>query len=380
MSDPVYLDHNATTPLAPEVADAMEPFLRSGWGNPSSGHAEGRRARDALAKARREVADLLGASPEEIVFTSGGSEANNHAIVGTLDALAPGRRHIVTTAIEHPAVLEPCRYLVGQGRARLTVVDVDGEGVVSPEAVAAALAGDTALLTVMHSNNETGALQPVAALAREARARGVRVHTDAAQSVGKVRVDVNELGVDLLTVVGHKLYGPKGVGALYVREGTTLEPFVHGAGQEGGRRAGTENVLLAVGLGAACALAQASLDEGRARMRERRDALHRGLVEALGDRVVLNGPPEDRLPNTLNVCIRGVVGADVLARAADVAASTGSACHEGTVHLSPVLAAMGVDPELGRGALRLTVGRTTSDADVARAAAALVGAVRALDP
>jgi cysteine desulfurase len=375
---PLYLDYNATTPIHPEVADVMAPLLREGWGNPSSQHVQGRKAKAALDKARAQVASLLGAAPDEIVFTSGGSEADNLAIVGTLDARRARGRHIVTTAIEHPAILKPLAHLDAMGRADVTVVGVLSDGRAVAGDFEAVLRDETVLVTLMHSNNETGALQPVAEVAEAARARGAWVHTDAAQSVGKVPVDVRALGVDLLTVVGHKLYGPKGIGALFVKAGIDLVPLIHGASQERGRRAGTENVLLAAGLGAACALAERDLGQMGARLAALRDRLEAILVEGLGDRAVVQGPRELRLPNTLNICIRGVAGAEVLAGAPEVAASTGSACHEGTVELSPVLKAMGVDPEVGMGALRLTLGRRTSGSDVDRAGAALVRAAKAL--
>jgi cysteine desulfurase len=375
---PLYLDYNATTPIHPEVADVMAPLLREGWGNPSSAHEEGRKAKAALDKARAQVASVIGASPNEIVFTSGGSEADNLAIVGTLDARRDRGRHIVTTAIEHPAVLAPLVHLEAMGRAEVTVVGVRADGCAVAGDLAAVMREETVLVSMMHSNNETGALQPVAEVAEAARAAGAWVHSDAAQSVGKVPVDVKALGVDLLTVVGHKLYGPKGVGALFVRDGIDLTPLIHGASQERGRRAGTENVLLAAGLGAACALAERELDQLGTRLGALRDRLEAILVEGLGDRAVVQGPREARLPNTLNICIRGVVGADVLAGAPEVLASTGSACHAGAVELSPVLKAMGVAPEVGMGALRLTLGRSTGGADVDRAGAAIVRAAKAL--
>lgn len=375
---PIYLDYNATTPIHPEVADVMAPLLREGWGNPSSAHEEGRKAKMALDKARAQVASLLGAAPDEIVFTSGGSEADNFAIVGTLDARRDRGRHIVTTSIEHPAILAPLEHLERMGRADVTLVGVPANGRAVASELAAVLRDETVLVTVMHSNNETGALQPVAEIADAARAKGAWVHSDAAQSVGKVPVDVKALGVDLLTVVGHKLYGPKGVGALFIKDGVELAPLIHGASQERGRRAGTENVLLAAGLGAACALAERDLAQTSARLGALRDRLEAIIIEGVGDRAVVQGPRDQRLPNTLNICLRGLVGADVLAGAPELAASTGSACHEGAVELSPVLKAMGVDPEVGMGALRLTLGRSTSGDDVDTAGAAIVRAAKAL--
>ncbi len=357
----VYLDCNASTPIAPEVATAMEPFLSAHYGNPSSRHWAGAPAKDAVEQARAQVAGLLGCSPDEIVFTSGGTEANNYAIKGAYFASRDRGNHIVTTQIEHPAVIAPCRFLETLG-AEVTYLPVDSTGMVDPDDVRAAITGRTILVTVMHANNEVGTVQPIAEMSRIAKERGVLFHTDAAQSVGKIPTGVSELGVDMLSVAGHKLYGPKGVGALYVRSGVTLEPFMHGAGHESGRRAGTENVLLDVGLGAACELAQSWF--GAAGVQELRDDFHTQLRDTSGVGVVLNGHPTERLPNTLNVSFVGMDGSDVLARLEGVAASTGSACHEGTVELSPVLSAMGMSSEVGMGAIRFSLGRATTRDEV----------------
>ena len=369
---PIYLDNNATTPIDPAVVDAMQPFLRDGFGNPSSTHEYGRRTHAAVDRARQQVAALLGAAPSEIVFTGGGTEASNHAIKGTiLPLLHAGRpATIVTTTIEHPATLEPCAYLERLG-ATVRRVGVDRFGRVDMDAMAKALDGAT-LVSVMHSNNEVGTLQPIREIAALARARGVLVHTDAAQSLGKVPVDVGELGVDLLTLAGHKLYAPKGVGVLYVRDGVRLEPLIHGAGHESGRRAGTENVPYIVGLGMACEIAKTHLAGATERLRQLRDRLWNRLRGKLGERIVLNGHPELRLPNTLNVSFVGHLGGELLAKTPSVAASTGSACHEGIVKLSPVLRAMGVEPEIGKGAVRLSVGRFTTEEEIDRAAEALI--------
>jgi cysteine desulfurase len=378
---PIYLDYNATTPVDPEVFRAMLPFLGdpvtgslANFGNPSSAHAYGQAARQAVEGARRQVAELLGAQTNEIVFTGGGSEASNLALKGVVFARLHGlfRRwargaHIITIAIEHPATLQPCEFLKRLG-CRVTVLPVDGHGQVDPDAVKNALERSTTLVSVMHSNNEVGTLQPVRAIAALARERGVLVHTDVAQSLGKVPVDVGELGVDLLSVAGHKLYAPKGVGALYIRRGVKLEPLIHGAGHEGGRRAGTENVPYIVALGKACALARGSLAAATEHLRRLRDQLWERLRSAFGDKVALNGHPQERLPNTLNVSFLGHVGSEVLERVPGIAASTGSACHEGHVTVSPVLCAMGVPVERSRGAVRLSVGRFTTEAEVDRAA------------
>jgi cysteine desulfurase len=379
---PIYLDYNATTPVDPAVVDATLPYLREHWGNPSSTHGPGKTAHNAVEQARQQVAQLLGAHPEEIVFTGGGTEASNHAIKGAVFAKLRGffgrwarGAHVIISAFEHPATAEPCAFLKRLG-CRVTVVPVDGQGLVDPDAVKKALDRGTTLVSIMHANNEVGTLQPIREIAALTRARGVLLHTDAAQSMGKVPVDVNDLGVDLLTVAGHKLYAPKGVGVLYVRRGVTLEPLLHGAGHEGGRRAGTENVPYLVALGTACAIARQALPEATPRLRQLRDRLWERLRAGLGERVVLNGHPEKRLPNTLNASFVGHVGSELLEKVPEIAASTGSACHEGKVTQSPVLCAMGVPPEIGRGALRLTVGRFTTEDEVDRAAEVLVRAAK----
>lgn len=370
---PIYLDHNATTPIAPEVLDAMLPYLREHFGNPSSDHPYGRRAREAVAAARAQVAALLGCDADEVIFTSGGTEANNLAIRGATEA-SP-RRAVLTTVIEHPATERPCAWLEARGW-RVRRAGVDGDGVVRLDEALAAIDGETALLTVMHANNETGALQPVRALAEAARAVGAVAHTDAAQSVGKVPVRVDELGVDLLTVAGHKLYAPKGVGALYVRRGTAIAPFARGAGHERGLRPGTENVASLVGLGAACELAARSLVDVEARTRALREALWERLSEEVPG-LARNGRAESALPNTLSVRFPGVTGDEVLARAPEVAASTGSACHAGGASASAVILAMGVSPAEALGTVRLTLGRATTEDDIARAASHLGRAWRA---
>jgi cysteine desulfurase len=387
---PIYLDYNATTPIDPAVVDAMLPYLREHYGNPSSAHALGKLAHDAVDRARAQVAGLLGANPGEILFTSGGTEASNHALKGSVFARMGGGvsgffsrlvgrtiqgAHLVISAVEHPATSQPAAFLRKLG-CGVTVVPVDGRGRVDPDAVAKALRPETVVVSVMHSNNEVGTLMPIREIARLARLRGVLTHTDVAQSLGKVPVDVNDLGVDLLTVAGHKVYAPKGVGVLYVRDGVRLEPFMHGAGHEGGRRAGTENVPYAVALGKACEIARASLPAATAKLKALRDRLWDRLRAGLGERVVLNGDPEERLPNTLNVNFVGQVGADFLTKVPGIAASTGSACHEGKVSQSPVLCAMGVPPEVGKGAVRLTVGRFTTEAEIDEAGELLVKAAK----
>jgi len=357
----IYLDYNASTPIDPAVAAAMKPFLDDHYGNPSSGHWASRTARAALEMARGQVAALLGCQDDEIVFTSGGSEANNLALKGVFFSLRGKGDHIVTTRIEHPAIIEPCRFLERLG-ARVTVLPVDGDGRVDPDDLRKAITPRTILVSVMHANNEVGTIEPIEDCVRIAHAHGILFHTDAAQSVGKVPTRVDALGVDLLSIAGHKLYAPKGVGALFVRRGVPLEPLIHGAGHEGGRRAGTESVLLAAGLGKACTLAQDLAPMHR--IRSLRDHFWQALREQFGNRVALNGHPTHCLPNTLNVSFAGKAGGQILERLDGVAASTGSACHAGRIELSPVLKAMGVAPDMGMGAIRFSLGRGTTREDI----------------
>jgi cysteine desulfurase len=375
MSDPIYLDYNATTPVAPEVLDAMLPWLRGEYGNPSSTHPYGQRAAQAMATARDQVAELIGAGAQEIVFTGCATEANNLALLGVARAIGVEKRHLVVSAVEHPAVMAPALRLRDQGWA-LTVLAVDAFGRVSPDQLAGALRPDTVLVSVIHANNEVGTLQPIGEIARMTRARGILLHTDAAQSAGKVPLNVDELGVDLLTLAGHKFYAPKGVGALYVRKGTPIQPVLHGAEQEHGLRPGTENVAGIVALGAAAALAGRSLPAAAVHLRALRDHLHQYLLTAVPD-LRLNGHPEHRLPNTLHVSFPGVSGRAMLGEAADVvAASVGSACHSERDAVSGVLAAMGADAARAAGAVRLSVGRGTTLDEVERAADALACAWR----
>ena len=357
----IYLDYNASTPIDPAVAAAMRPYLADGYGNPSSGHWAAKPAAIALEKAREDVAAMLGRPSDEVVFTSGGSEANNLALKGVFFANRDKGDHIITTRIEHPAILAPCRFLERLG-ARVTYLPVDSKGQVDRDDLRTAITPRTILVSIMHANNEVGTIQPIEDCARMARERGILFHTDAAQTVGKIPTNADELGVDLLSIAGHKAYAPKGIGALWVRRGVRLEPLVHGADHESGRRAGTESALLAVALGKACELARDLAPMQR--VRALRDRFWQELQRRFGALVVLNGDPEHRLPNTLNVAFVGRVGAEILAGLDGVAASTGSACHSGRVELSPVLQAMGVTPAVGMGAIRFSLGRGTTAAEI----------------
>lgn len=370
MSLPIYLDYNATTPHAPEVIAAMRPYLEQHFGNPSSSHIFGRITRDAMEQARSQVARLINAKPSEIIFTSGGTEANNHALCG---AVGPHATHIVTTQIEHPAVTEVCEALRVQGTA-VTYVEVDGDGRVDPNDILTAIRPETRLITVMHANNEVGTIQPIEAIGKLARERGIRFHTDVAQSAGKIAVDVQRLGVDLLSLAGHKLYAPKGVGALYVREGMKLNRFMLGAGQEHGRRAGTENVLEIVGLGAACGLATDLLESNSAHMRKLRDRLESRIRERVSD-VRVNGSIASRLPNTSSLSFRGIAADELIREVeAEVAMSAGAACHSGELRVSAVIAAMRIPEEWAKGTVRLSVGRMTTEQEIDRASEAIAAA------
>ncbi len=374
---PIYLDYNATTPIDPEVAEAMVPYLVEHFGNPSSTHPYGVVARHAVARARGQVAALLGCHPGEVVFTSGGTESNNYAIKGAVLAEPERRGHIITSAIEHPAVVEVCRWLATQG-FRTTYLPVDAVGRVDPGELARAMTPDTRLVSVMQANNEVGTIQPIADLAEIAHAHGALFHTDAAQAVGKIPTRVDELGVDLLSIAGHKLYAPKGIGALYIRDGVELANLLHGAGQEQGRRPSTENVLEIVGLGEACEIVGRDPAQERTRLEGLRDRLQAGLLDALGEeRVRVNGHPEQRLPNTASLSFRNVRANELLAEIGEeVAASAGAACHADQVTVSAVLQAMGVPQVWAMGTVRFSVGRFTTADEIDRALAVVVEAVR----
>ncbi|MFC1489010.1 cysteine desulfurase family protein [Thermodesulfobacteriota bacterium] len=377
MGQPIYLDYNATTPHDPEVVAAMRPFLETEFGNPSSSHWYGIAPKRAVESARRQVAALLGCSPAEIIFTSGGTESNNHAIAGIARAMKGKGNHIITSSIEHPAVLEVCRHLEVFG-FETTYLPVDGQGMVSLSDIEQAIRPETILITIMHTNNEVGTIQPISAISKIAREREIVMHTDAAQSVGKIPTRVDDLGVDLLSIAGHKVYAPKGVGALYIRQPLKPEKFCHGAGQEKGWRAGTENVLEIAGLGKACEVAVRELEENMRQMKVLRDRLHEGLDQEL-EHVKLNGHPDKRLPNTLNLSFKGLEANRVLEEIGlEVAASAGAACHSDTVEVSHVLEAMGVPLDWAKGTLRFSVGRMTTAAEIDKVVQVVTNAVRKL--
>jgi cysteine desulfurase len=366
---PIYLDYNATTPVDPQVLDTMLPFLREEYGNPSSSYPLGRHARDAIEKARAQVASLIGAGADEIVFTGGGTEASNIAIRSGAKATS-GRNAVVTTTIEHPATDACCAVLANEG-FDIRRVGPDASAIVTPGDFEPLIDTRTALVTVIHAQNEIGTLQPVAEIARLANKAGALMHADAAQSVGKVPVDVRAMGVDLLSIAGHKLYAPKGIGVLYMRRGLNLPSVLVGAGQEHGRRPGTENVAFIVGLGEACRLAASRLDATMKQTKAVADRLWQRLQQDVPG-ILLVGDRDRRLPNTLNVLFPGVSGRKLLEACPDVCASTGSACHADREEASAILLATGLDPQKALGAVRLSVGRHTSldDADMAAASLA----------
>lgn len=366
---PIYLDYNATTPIDPAVVKAMFPFFKEHFGNPSSSHIYGKSAKEAVIHAREQVAKLINSEPDEILFTSGGTESDNHAIIGTALANMEKGKHIITSQIEHPAVLETLQYLQERFGFKITYLPVDSYGLVDPSDVERAITKQTVLITIMHANNEVGTIEPIEEIGKIAKQKDTTFHSDAAQSCGKITVDVDKLDVDLLAIAGHKLYAPKGIGALYIRNGTKLDKFLHGAGQEQGRRAGTENVPYIVGLGCACEIALDKLPTFNQSIGKLRDRLQSNIVEGLGkEKVKLNGHPEKRLPNTLNISITGKVGEEILAQIPEIAASTGSACHAGSTNPSAVLLAMGLSREQALGALRLSLGRWTTQREIDEAA------------
>jgi cysteine desulfurase len=360
----IYLDYNASTPIAPEVAEVIKSYLADGFGNPSASHWASESLQESIDQSREKIASLLGCNKDEIVFTSGASEANNHALKGIYFALSRRGNHIITTKVEHPSVLETCYFLEKFG-AQVTYIDVDEYGLVSPNEVEKAITEQTILISIMHANNEVGTVQPIAEISRIARDHGVYMHTDAAQSIGKIPVDVNELGVDLLSIAGHKFYAPKGIGALFIRKGVVIESLIHGAGHESGRRAGTENVPYMVGLGKAAELADYDLSGGK--LKKLGELFWREIKNHYHDAVSLNGHPLHRLPNTYNINFHGYSAQEILRLIPEIAATMGSACHTGRTSLSPVLSAMKVPKEYGRGAIRFSLGRYTTEETVRKA-------------
>lgn len=368
----IYLDYNATTPLAPSVLEVMQPFLKGHYGNPSSTHALGRAAHEGIEDARSKVAGMLACDTQEIVFTSGGTESNNLALKGVMFSGQPGVGHLVISAIEHPAIVQPAKFLERLGYD-LTVVECDSNGVVLPSAVEKALRRDTRMVSIMHANNETGTIQPIRQIAEICHGRGILVHTDASQSVGKIPTFVDQLDVDMLTLAGHKFYGPKGIGALFVREGISLEPVNHGASQENGMRAGTENTPLIVGLGQAAHLVSRGMDEATESIARLRDRLSDQLVNAIPD-LIVNGRDVKRLPNTLSISFPKVGGREILKRIPEICASTGSACHSGGLVESATLEAMGRTKDQIAGTVRISCGWHTSEEEIDRASSLLVDA------
>ncbi len=381
MSTPIYLDYNATTPIAKEVADEMAPYLYGFFGNPSSSHPFGVQAKLAVEKARRQVAKAINSQPNEIIFTSGGTESNNAAIRGYALANRNKGNHIITSAIEHPAVLEVCRYLETQGYL-ISYLSVDRYGLVDPDDLEKAMTPNTLLISIMHANNEVGTIQPIRELAEIAHKHGAVFHTDAAQTLGKYPLDVQELGVDLLSIAGHKLYAPKGIGALYIRTGIVLEKLMQGADHESDRRPGTENVLEIVGLGKACEIAKRDLESNMTHFQKMRDRLHEGLQASLPENsFVLNGHSELRLPNTLSLGFYLVEANTLLSEIGNrVAASAGAACHSDDIDLSHVLEAMNVPIDYAMGTVRFSVGRGTTAEEIDKAIEVLTKSLKALLP
>ncbi|MCK8825242.1 cysteine desulfurase NifS [Fuchsiella alkaliacetigena] len=364
--EPIYLDNASTTPTAPEVLAAMKPYFTDTFGNASSVHAFGRESKEAVEEAREKVADLIGADePREIIFTSGGTEADNLAIKGIAMQNREQGKHIITSAIEHHAVLHPCEYLEEYHGFEVTSIPVDEEGLVNPLDVAEAVRDDTVLISIMLANNEVGTIQPIAEIGKIAQQKGICFHTDAVQAVGSIPVDVNELNVDLLSLSGHKFNAPKGIGALYIRKGTRIVPFMHGGAQERGKRASTENVPSIVGMGKAAEIVKNELKEKQEKLTRLRDKLIEGIEERI-DEVQLNGHRNKRLPNNVNISIRYIEGESLLLNLdlKGIAASSGSACTSGSLDPSHVLLAMGISHEIAHGSLRLTLGKYNTEAEV----------------
>lgn len=364
----IYLDYNATTPLSTEVVTAMKPYLTEFFGNPSSGHLYGIAARQAVENARKKVASLINASPEEIIFTSGGTESNNYALKGTAFLLQEQGNHIITSQVEHPAIIEVCKYLETKG-FEVTYLPVDQFGIVDLKMLETSIRPETILISIMHANNEVGTIQPIQEIAAIAKSYKIRFHTDAAQSLGKIAVNVNDLGIDLLSIAGHKLYAPKGIGALYIRKGILLEKLIHGANHERDLRAGTENVLEIVGLGEACHIAERDIEESGMHLRKMRDRLQEGITKNLNDviKLKINGHPDKRLPNTLSVCFSGLQADDIILSLDELAVSAGAACHSKNIELSHVLEAMKIPSYNAMGTIRFSTGKPTTESDIDKA-------------
>ena len=360
----IYLDHNATTPTDLRVVEAMKPYFSKAYGNPSSIYKFAQEAREALEVARAKVARILNAKPEEIVFTSGGTEADNFAIKGVAYANKEKGNHIIASKIEHHAVLNTCKWLEKQG-FKVTYIGVNNYGIVDLDELRDAITDKTILITVMHANNEVGTIEPISEIAKPAKEKNIYFHTDAVQSVGKIPTDVNELGVDLLSLSGHKFYGSKGVGALFIRKGTKIAPLLHGGGHERNRRAGTENIPGIVGLGKTCEIAMEEREEEAKRLKTLRDRLENAVVKKIDD-VIINGHPEKRLAGTLNICIKYVEGESMLLHLDNegIAATSGSACTSGSLDPSHVLLALGIPPEVAHGSIRFSLGRDNTDEDI----------------
>ncbi len=377
MKTPIYLDYNATTPHEPAVVAVMKPYVTEYFGNPSSSYQYGVQTKEAVENARKQVALLLHCDPSEIVFTSGGTESNNYALKGAAFHNRHKGNHIITTQIEHPAVLEVCKYLESNG-FEVTYLPVDEYGIVRVTDVEKSITSKTILITVMHANNEVGSVQPIAEISARVKEYGILVHTDAAQSIGKISTDVRHLGVDLLSIAGHKVYAPKGIGALYIRKGVALEAIIHGAGQEQGRRPGTENVLEIVGLGKACEIAERELKKNMHHMKEMRDRLHNGLKGKIKG-LKVNGHPEERLPNTLSLSFKDLDANNIISQIMDeVAVSAGAACHSDRVELSHVLKAMNIPLEWARGTIRFSMGKMTTANEIDHASEIVTHAVQRL--
>jgi len=365
MNKPVYLDYNATTPIDPAVAEAMMPFINTHFGNPSSSHLFGTEAKRAVEKARKQIADLLNCGVDEIIFTSGGSESNNYAIRGAAFANRKKGNHIITSSLEHPAVTEVCNFLEKNG-FKVTYLPVDEYGMVDPQSVLDAITPQTILITIMHANNEVGTIQPINEIGKIAREHGIIFHSDCAQSVGKIPVNVNEMNADLLSIAGHKFYAPKGIGALYIRSGIKLEKLIYGADHEMNLRAGTENVIEIVGLGEASRIVSEKLNSFQGHLKKMCDRIESGLTSRFRE-LRVNGHPEKRLPNTLSISFAGLEANTIVSELTDVAVSAGAACHSDRIDISPTLRAMKVPEEFAMGTIRISTGRytTAEEADFA---------------